>query len=75
MIRAPDSSLITPLGEKSLTNPRGSLVARVFSDEVAMTDRSPSTEERWREIMRELSALGYSREQIDAIPTEPRASY
>jgi hypothetical protein len=38
-----------------------------------MTDHAPSVEERWRQIMRQLGELGYSREMIDAIPTEAEA--
>src|SRR5258706_4083212 len=38
-----------------------------------MTDHTSTTEERWRQITRELGALGYSREMIDAIPTEAEA--
>jgi hypothetical protein len=38
-----------------------------------MTDRPLTTEERWRQITRELGVLGYSREMIDAIETEEEA--
>src|SRR5262249_50443567 len=38
-----------------------------------MTNHPASVEERWRQIMRQLGELGYSREQIDAIPTEEEA--
>jgi hypothetical protein len=45
----------------------------VAAAEAAMTDHTPTTEERGRQITRELGELGYSREQIDAIPTEEEA--
>jgi hypothetical protein len=38
-----------------------------------MTLHTPSVEERWREIGRQLGELGYSGEMIDAIPTEEAA--
>jgi AAA domain len=38
-----------------------------------VTDHTPTIEERWRQITRKLGALGYSREMIDAIPTEEAA--
>jgi hypothetical protein len=48
-------------------------MAEATAEGTAVTNPTQNTEERWRQIMRQLGDLGYSRDQIDAIPTEEEA--